>query len=311
MPEGVFTARVEAHHKLSYSNNVKLVTQQKGSLFRSTVTEVPCTGEAHDAAELIGKVEAIEGDGSRTRSNIENVPSSKRRWLIRPDEIKSGQYIDKEDIFDSINYPQSKIVEAHTMAVNRVVDDRILGVRRNPNGSFSLRDGGIMGGAIEGKRPGGRVQLDPQYITPHGGFGLVIDKLIGAIEKFGLDDNDMSQALNMAITPKQHTDLLKLVSQTQENLNAFQQEELKRGRVTYFMNTFFWQTNRLPKVGNIRSCPMWTKGNIALGIWEDVNGDIWNDTHADNRPYARVRGYVDCVRIEDSGVHIIECQEAA
>lgn len=114
----------------------------------------------------------------------------------------------------------------------------------------------------------------------------------------------------MAITPKQHTDLLKIVSQTQENLNAFQQEELRRGKVSFFMNTNFYVTNRLLKSGTTRSCPMWTKDNVALGVWQDVQGDMWNDTSAKNRPYAYVDAYVDCVRIQDNGVHVIECTES-
>lgn len=305
-----FTARVESHHKLAYSNNVMLVTQQMGSRFRGTVTEVPCSGEANDAAELVGKLEYIEGDGARPRSNIENVPDSERRWLIRPNPLKSGQYIDKEDVFDSINYPTSKIVQAHTIAVNRGIDDKILGVVRNPDGTFGIRDCGVLGGATTGKRPGARVQLSSDYVTVHGGVGLTIDKLVAAIEQLGLDDNDMSRPLTMAITPKQHTDLLKIVAQTQENLNAFQQEELRRGKVSFFMGIDFMVTNRLPKTGTTRHCPIWTRENIALGIWQDVRGDMWNDTHAENRPYAFVDAFVDCVRIQDNGVHVIECTEA-
>lgn len=306
-----FTARVEAHHKLAYSNNVMLVTQQMGAKFRASVTEIPCSGEAHDAAELIGQLEYIEGAGARSRSNIENVPFARRRWLIRPNELESGQYIDKEDIFDSINYPTAKIVQAHTIAVNRGLDDKILGVRRLPDGTFGLRDGGVLGGAVEGKRPGSvRAALPAAQITPAGGTGLTIDKMIAAIERFGLDDNDMSRTLTMAITPRQHTDLLKIVSLTQANLNAFQQDELKRGVINHFMGIDFRITNRLPKSGDTRSCPIWTKDNVALGIWQDVKGDIWNDPHAKNRPYAYVDAFVDAVRIQDNGVHVIECTEA-
>jgi hypothetical protein len=305
-----FTARVEAHHKLAYSNNVKLVIQQLGARFRNTVTTMPCSGEAHDAAELIGQVDAIEGDGARSRSNIENVPDSERRWLIRPNAVESGQYIDKEDVFDSINYPTSKIVRAHTLAVSRVIDDRILGVQKMPDGSYGLRDGGVLGGATAGKRPGARVQLAAEYRTPAGGEGLTLDKLIAAIERLGLDDNDMSLTLSMAITPRQHTDLLKIAAQTQENLNAFQQEELKRGRVTHLMGIDFYQTNRLPKTGAVRHCPIWTRENVVLGVWQDIQGDMWNDTHAKNRPYAYVDAFVDCVRVEDKGVHVIECTES-
>lgn len=306
-----FAARVEAHHKLAYSNNVMLVTQQTAARFRSSVTVLPASGEAHDAAELIGELDYIEGDGSRVRSNIENVPDSARRWLVRPPEIKSGQYIDKEDIFDSINYPTSKIVRAHTLAVQRGIDDKVLGVRKLPDGTFGLRSGGVLGTAIEGKRPTDVVALAAEFRTVAGGDGLTVEKLLLAREKLGLDDNDMSMTISMAITPRQHTDLLRIITVAATQINAFQQPELVRGRVAHFMGIDFYETNRLPKTGNIRLCPMWTKENVVMGVWQDVKGDMWNDGHAANRPYAYVDAYVDVVRVQDNGVHVIECDEAA
>lgn len=36
---------------------------------------------------------------------------------------------------------------------------------------------------------------------------------------------------------------------------------------------------------------------------------MWNDTSADNLPYATVDTYADCVRAEDKGVVVIECKE--
>ncbi len=307
-----FSQLVEAHHKLAYSNNVILVNQQKGSKLRGTVTEVPCTGEAHDAAELVGEVDYYEGDGSRPRTNIETVPQSERRWLIRPPEIKSGQYIDKEDVFDSINYPTAKIVQAHTMAVNRGIDDKILGVRKLPDGTFGIRDGGVLGGVIEGKRPGNaRIALPSEYVTPHGSARLTLDKLLMGREKLGVDENDMTAMLNMAITPYQHTDLLRIVTIARAALSMFQEPVMQSGRVTQFLGYNFWETMRLPKTGNIRLNPIWTKANIALGIWQDVQGTMWNDSHADNRPYSKVEAYMDCVRVQDKGVHVIEADESA
>lgn len=307
---------VEQHHALTYGNNVQLVTQQQTSRFRMAVTDVACTGEAHAAADLIGSLEYVEMQG-RERSNLENPPENTRRWLIFPNEIKSGQYIEREEIFQQLYNPSSKLVQGHTMAINKGIDDKILGISRSDStpGKFVVTGAGILGRATEGKRPGSATALPSAQIDPHGGTGLTIRKLIDAKEalmadEFGMEDNPMD-AIYCAITPRQVTDLLNIVEGTKDSLNAFQQMQLASGKPTTLMGITWIVTNRLPKTdAGIRSCPIWSKRNIALGIWEDVNGNMWNDTHADNLPYARVRARVDCVRIEDKGVRVIECQEA-
>jgi hypothetical protein len=49
---------------------------------------------------------------------------------------------------------------------------------------------------------------------------------------------------------------------------------------------------------------------VKLGIWQDVKPDMWNDTHARNTPYIHVDAYMDATRVEDKGVHVIECTES-
>jgi hypothetical protein len=69
-------------------------------------------------------------------------------------------------------------------------------------------------------------------------------------------------------------------------------------------------TNRVPKNANgKRLVAVWSKMNIIGGEYEGINGDMWNDTSADNTPYARVRANVDAVRAQDAGVVIIPCTE--
>ena len=48
--------------------------------------------------------------------------------------------------------PTSRYTQAHTRAVLRGCMDRILGVRKL-SGVYKVTDGGILGNAIEGKRP--------------------------------------------------------------------------------------------------------------------------------------------------------------
>lgn len=309
-----YQALVEQHHALTYGNNVQLVTQQARNHLRAAVTEVPCTGEAHAAADLVGSLEYIESQG-RERSNVENPAGNTRRWLVFPNEIKSGQYIDREEMFQQLYNPTQPLVRAHTLAVVRGIQDRILGVRKKTDGSYAVELGGILGRATEGKRPGTASALPTAQVHPHANEGLNLDKLIAAkealaVDDFGIDDDPMD-GLFCAISPRQVTDLLNIATQTQSSLNAFDVDTLKKGQPTQLMGITWIQLNRLPKTqAGVRSCPIWSKRNIALGIWEDINGSMWNDTHTDNLPYVRTRARVDCVRVEDKGVRVLECLEA-
>lgn len=302
-----FDQRVEAHHKTTFAANFELVTQRMGSKLRPYVTEQPCSGEGATAADLVGEISYRRGTGRR-RSNIENVPDRTRRWLVFPDPIETGQYLDSVDKFRMIDDPQSKLYEAHNIAIKRGVDDIILGLDEKGK----IVDGGILGTATQGKRPTGKVSLGAAYKTVHGGNGLTIGKLRAARKKLGLDENDLDVYRPcMAITTTQHDDLLGIVENASANLNMLEQPHIVDGKVTRLMGFDFVEMNGLPKDGTTRSCPVWLKHKIVLGIWQDVKPDIWNDTHARNTPYMHVDAYMDCVRIEDNGVHVIECTEAA
>ena len=68
-------------------------------------------------------------------------------------------------------------------------------------------------------------------------------------------------------------------------------------------------TNRALKVGSVRSVPIWSKKNIVAGFWQDVTGRAWNDSSARELPHVEVSARVDVVRLQDKGVHVIECEE--
>jgi hypothetical protein len=303
---------VEQHHKLMYAASVQLVTQQTKNPFAGTVTEVMAKGEAQSAADLVNAGEYAYGE-ERSRRNPEMPITGSRRWLVRPPVIESGDYIDIEDQLATALDAKSVYVQQHTIRVIKGKADRTVGIRR-VDGQFVVSDGGILGSAVEGKRPGGAaIGLPASQIVPHGGTGLTLQKLRDAklaLKKadFGIENND---DLYGAITPEQEDDLLAIAAQAGPALNAFQIEQLREGKATRLMGVNWIITNRLPvnAAGTQRLCPFWTKKNIQMGIWQDVTGEVWNDTSAKNKPFAYVSAYVDCVRIEDRGVIAIECQE--
>jgi hypothetical protein len=301
---------VEQHHKLAYRDNVVMVAQQMKNPLMATVTSIPATGEAQSAMDALNALEYQYGE-ERTRRNIENNVTGYRRWLVRPAEIKTGQYIDEEDKLDMIKDPTSDFVKAHTVAVLRGCMDRIVGVRRI-NGVYTVTDGGILGTAIEGKRPGtSGVALPGSQIIPAGGTGLTIDKMRLAIltlqqADFGLEEDDPLYCL---ITPKQRDNLLAIAQASTTPLNAYNIEQIRDGKPGMLMGITWITSNRVPKntAGTADVCPVWTKRNIVEGVWEEINGDVWNDSHADNKPYIRVRTRRDVVRLQDRGVIGIEC----
>ncbi|WP_226946220.1 phage capsid protein [Roseobacter sp. TSBP12] len=225
-----FEQTVEAHHKLAFTGNVKMVAQQLQNRLRAAVTIVTATGEAQDAADLMGALDYIEGE-DRSRRNVENVPERSRRWLVRPLEIKSGQYIDTVDKFDLALDPTGQLMKNHVKAVDRGIFDRIMGVRKGSDNKFEISGSGILGKVTEGKRPNSNKALPAANYTVHGGTGLTLTKLRAATEAmelqdFGLETDDQIYA---AISPKQKTDLLNIAMDAGLDLNKFEVEQIKSG----------------------------------------------------------------------------------
>lgn len=313
-----YPMQVEQHHKLMYDNSVQMVAQQMRNPIMDAASIVPASGEAMSVRDLFGQVDYVRGE-ARTRRNVENPVKGSRRWVVYDpeNEIKSGQYIDREDKFKTATDPMSNIVRAHTGAVTRGQMDQLLGIEKEA-GVFRIARGGLYGIAREGKTPGVGTELPAaQYLTA-GSDGLTLAKLITAVETLNLADFGIDTELDPLyglISPKQKSDLLNIAAATSTNLNAFDVKQLESGKPTMLMGVNWILSNRVPvgKTGATgagkRLVAIWSKSNLIGGEWEAINGSMWNDTSADFLPYARVRTNLDAVRAEDKGVVIIPCTE--
>ena len=303
---------VSDHFRLMYASSVTMVAQQTRNALEGAVTPISATGEAQSVTDLMAPLEYQYGE-DRSRRNPENLVTGTRRWVTRPPVIESGQYIDKEDKFATATDPTSNFVTVHTRAVLRGKQDRILGIRKNPDGTFSVADGGIFGYSTEGKRGTTQTALPASQYVPVGTTGLTLDKLRLAklaLQKadFGIEDDDQLYGL---ISPTQGDNLLSIAAQAMNNVVGFNIEQLRSGKPTPLMGINWIMTNRLPvDAAASRLCPIFSKKNIIAGIWQDVKGDAWNDSHAKNLPYVYVSAYIDCVRVQDKGVIVIECKES-
>lgn len=310
-----YPMNVEQHHRLQYSAGVLMVAQQMKNPILEAVTIVSANGEAQSVSDLLGAGDYVRGQ-ARNRSNTENPVSGTRRWLVYDptNEIKSGQYIETEDKFRTATDPTSAFIRTHTARVTRGQIDQLLGIEK-VGADFTVTRGGVYGLAREGKTPGttGTALPAKQYLADDAN-GLTLEKLISAVEllqlaDFGID-NDLDPLYGL-ITPRQKSDLLRIAAATNANLNAFDVKQLESGKPTMLMGVNWIMTNRVPKSATSkRMVALWSKSNIIGGEWEAINGKMWNDTHADDLPYVRVRTNLDAVRVQDAGVVVIPCTEA-
>ena len=312
---------VEASHRTTFANNIQMVAQEMHGKIRSAVTIVSgLSGDAHNVRDLLDQkeyeeVEDYNMQNPQNRSNLDAV------WMNRPKLIRSGEAIFKEDKFDLAMDPTSQFNASHVRACEKGVFDRFMGIRKKSGGTgYEIHGGGILGKRITGKArtptslPSGQVQaVDAGSSgTP---AGLNLKKMNMAREQLELDDfgidEDLSSELFCAITPKQKTNLLDIAIQTQTSLNAFQIQQIEAGKPTTLFGMTWIFTNRLPvNASGHRLCPIWTKSNIAGGFWQDIEGDIFNNGAAMNRPQVLVTCYPEATRIENEGVVVFTCLES-
>jgi hypothetical protein len=310
-----YRQNVEASHRTTFADTVAMVAQETASQIRETVTAISdLSGDARNVRDLIGKADYSEGDDYDS-ANPEHRSTLDAVWLFMPKVISTGETIHNADKFRLAMDPTSQFLANKIKGVQRGVHDRFMGIRPKPGGGFDISGGGILGDRIAGVDRTS-APLPPSQFLPHGSTGLTLAKLNAAREALGLADfgleDDLTNELYCAVTPKQITDLLNIAIATGANLNAFDVEQLKSGKPAGLMGATWIPTNRLPtNAAGHRICPMWTKSNVVGGFWGggDVKGDMWNQPHKRNQPYIYVEAYPVATRIEDEGVVAIPCVE--
>lgn len=308
-----FEQKVEEHHILEFKDAAKLAAQQIPSVLRPHVSEQQCRGEAANLIDLFDPVEEQDID-DRAPENPDNRPNRRRRWLTVPNERGTGQMIDKIDTWRQLSDHTSMLMRNHMAGVNRGIDKDIIQ--------------GMTGPALEGKYgamksvafpAANRVGADlrDEDDTGSGNTGLNVRKLRRLRRKLvGSEIDPMGEVPRMGISAAQMEDLTQYVTITSRdfNLEPGEQPVLKEGKVTYFMGFMFVECERWGyKSGttDIRENVAWLPSAVTLGIWQDVDEMLWNDTSKMNRPRFAITRGMDCRRGEDEGVYICENLEAA
>jgi len=287
MSSQITTAFVE-----QYSNNVQILSQQKGSLLRDKVDSETVQGK-NAFFEQIGSVTAQVRTSRHADTPQLDTPHSRRRVSLS--DYEYADLIDEQDKVRTLIDPTSSYAQAAAFAMGRAMDDVIISAATGT--AFT----GVSGGTSTAL-PG------TQAITESGTDGLTVAKLREAKRIMDLNSVDASIPRYIVVSPRQIDDLLGTTSVTSADFNTVR--ALVTGEVNTFMGFNFITSNRLSIASSKRLCFAYAQDGIKLALGKDVMSRIDERT---DKGYATQVYYcmsIGATRMEEEKVVSIQAHEA-
>jgi hypothetical protein len=275
-----------------YSNNVQMLSQQKGSLLRSAVDVETVVGK-NAFFDQVGVASAVKRLTRHSDTPRMDTPHARRRCSLS--DYEYSDLIDNQDKIRTLIDPTSAYATAAAYALGRAQDDEIIAA--------------LSGTAYTGETGSTATALpSAQKITEAGTDGLTIAKLRQAKEILDGASVDPSITRWAAVSPKQITDLLGTTEVTSSDFNTV--KALANGEVNSFLGFNFIVSNRLDISSSKRLCLVWAMDGCKMAIGQDLMTRI--DERAD-KGYAHqvyVCQSIGATRMEEEKVVTIEAHEA-
>ena len=216
------------HYTISFSTNVMLLLQQKGSKLRGTVTEGSYTGKQASPVDQVGRVEMSEVTNRfapmpRTDAAVD------RRW-VTPTDYDLAQQIDTFDKLRLITDPESSYTQNAVFAAGRKIDTAIItafqataktGEQGATSTSFTAAN------EIDVAIGGANSRLNVAKL-------LAVKEVMRA----NFVDFDMDE-IYCGLTAKDESALLNEIQMISSDFNGGDRPVLKEGRVTRFLGINF------------------------------------------------------------------------
>ena len=275
-----------------YSNNVQMLSQQKGSLLRSAVDAETIVGK-HAFFEQVGSAVAQKRVSRHSDTPQIDTPHQRRR--VSMVDYEYADLIDKQDQVRTLIDPTSSYAQAAAFALGRAMDDEIITA--------------ISGTAFAGETGSTSVALPAsQKITESGTDGLTIAKLRSAKEKFDSASVDPSIPRYLVVGPKQISDLLGTTQVTSSDFNTI--KALANGEISSFLGFNFITSNRLSIASSKRLCLAFAMDGIKLALGQDIMTRIDERSDKGYATQVYVCMTMGATRLEEEKVVTIESHEA-
>ena len=275
-----------------YSNNVQMLSQQKGSLLRNTVDSETVVGK-NAFFEQVGQAVAQKRTTRHADTPQIDTPHSRRR--VSMVDYEYADLIDKQDQVRTLIDPTSSYAQAAAFALGRSMDDEIISA--------------VSGNAFSGETGSTTVALpSAQKITESGTDGLTIAKLRNAKEKFDSASVDPSIPRYIVVGPKQISDLLGTTQVTSSDFNTV--KALANGEINSFLGFNFITSNRLSIASSKRLCLAFAMDGIKLALGQDIMTRIDERSDKGYATQVYVCMTMGATRMEEEKVVTIEAHEA-
>jgi len=275
-----------------YSNNVQMLSQQKGSLLRAAVDVETVVGK-NSFFDQVGVASAVKRLTRHADTPQMDTPHARRRVSLS--DYEYSDLIDNQDKIRTLIDPTSAYATAAAYALGRAQDDEIIAA--------------LSGTAYTGETGSTATVLpSAQKITEASTGGLTIAKLRTAKEILDSASVDPSISRFIAVGPRQITDLLGTTEVTSSDFNSV--KALANGEVNSFLGFNFIVSNRLDISSSKRLCLVWAMDGCKMAIGQDLMTRI--DERAD-KGYAHqvyVCQSIGATRMEEEKVVTIEAHEA-
>lgn len=275
-----------------FSSNVTMLSQQMGSLLRSTVDVETINGEKA-FFDQVGSAAAVQRTTRNADTPLMETPHARRMVSLK--DFEYADLVDDQDKIRMLIDPTSTYARAAAAAMGRAMDDEIIA-------AFNAN-------ALTGKTGATSTALPASQQIAHGSAGLTIAKLVEAKQKLDEKSVDPSIRRYIACSPKQISDLLNNTTVTSADFNTVR--ALATGTISEFVGFTFIVTNRLQVDGSSnRLVYAWAQDGIKMAVGKEPTARI--EERAD-KSYATQVYYCSsfaATRMEEDKVVEIACQES-
>ena len=275
-----------------YSNNVAMLSQQKGSLLRGSVDTETVVGK-NSFFDQVGVATAQKRVTRHSDTPQMDTPHARRRVSLV--DYEYADLIDNQDKIRTLIDPTSSYAMAAAYALGRAQDDEIIAA--------------VSGTAFTGETGSTSTVLpSAQKITESGTAGMTIAKLRSAKEILDAASVDPSIPRTIVVSPKQITDLLGTTEVTSSDFNSV--KALANGEVNSFLGFNFIVSNRLSIDSSKRLCLVYANDGMKMALGQDIMTRIDERSDKGYATQVYVCQSIGATRMEESKCITIEAHEA-
>lgn len=295
-------AEIEESWKYEYSDNIRLTLQQKmPKIANSGAIRVEgASGEGFRPEMTVGEA-SVQERTARLETRTPQELGVNGRWLS-PRDYDCGPY--PEDVLDKIRNGiqlQGTFVKSSVAAINRHKDRIVLNA--------------MFGSASTGKNgTGTAATFDTSNMrVTSGSANMTVAKLLEAKEKLMKYENDLDEETpHVAMTEKQWRSVMTDMKVISGDFND--DKPLKKAVVEEYCGFIFHivSSQRLTDtVSSERRCPFWMPSGMYLGMWDNLESDIYQDKQYRGKTWMVYSSYsMAATRLDEKKVGEILCAES-